>query len=152
MCFVSQTCGLFLLFLSLWSLLDPSRGPFLNLIAAAGKIALYLYLYLYLNICICVCNCNCIFVSVLMPKSHFAGEDLLRLVCFLQFVAGCLVFIIYYIVYCLVFIYYIVYCLVRPLLNLQILDLQHLCMIFANCIWLLAFKTRYLDKIIAHDY
>lgn len=48
------TCGLFLLFLSLWSLWDPSRGPFLNLIAAAG-------------------------------------EDLLRLVCFFQFVAGCLV-------------------------------------------------------------
>lgn len=31
-----QTVGLFLLFLALWSLLDPARGPVLNLIAAAG--------------------------------------------------------------------------------------------------------------------
>jgi len=48
------TCGLFLIFLSLWSLLDPSRGPVLSLIAAAG-------------------------------------EDLLKLVCFCQFLSGSLV-------------------------------------------------------------
>ena len=134
--FFCQTCGLFLLFLSLWSLLDPSRGPFLNLIAAAGQIAIvfvpvFVFVFVSVSVFVSVFGiCICICISFL-PISHISGEDLLRLVCFLQFVAGSLV---------------------RPLPNLPIFYLQYLCMIFANCIWLLHFgdihiKTSLLNKI-----